>query len=66
MTRDEWNKMKNHKHKLTHVTAEATEILEKMTPEEEQKAGRKELQESGLWVPEISIKEIIESNRKHT
>lgn len=54
---------KDHKHKLTHVTKEATEILEKMTPEEEQKV-RKELQESGLSVPEVQIKEIIELNKE--
>src|SRR5919109_3661016 len=64
MTRDEWNKMKNHKHKLTHVTKEAIEILEKMTPKQEQMV-RKELQESGTDVSQISIKELIESNKEH-
>jgi len=63
MTKDEWNKMKNHKHKLTHVTKEAAEIMEKMTAEDDERV-KKQLQESPLLVPEVPKQELIDTMRR--
>ena len=58
LSRDEWSKLKTHKHKLSHVRENAIEIIEKASNEEEIET-RKELQEEGTPIPNINKEEII-------
>ncbi len=63
MTKEEWSKMKTHKHKLTHVKEEAAEIMEKATKNKEEETV-KELEESGFPVPQVNKQKLIEITRR--
>jgi len=63
MTREGWEKLKNHKHKLTHVKDFAIRVMEDATTEEEEKT-KEELRKSGMIVPDISGKDLAKLVKK--
>lgn len=64
MTRDDWNKMKTHKHKLVHTKEEAAKIMEGSSKEEDGDTW-KELKENGFPLPdEFNKEKLIEITRR--
>lgn len=63
MTREGWEKLKNHKHKLTHVKDFSINVMESATAEEEEKT-KEELRKSGIIVPDISGKDLTKIVKK--
>jgi len=53
MTSDDWNSLRSHKHKLTHVYEDAIRVLQEAGEKEEAEAMKK-LEESGMRVPPVS------------
>lgn len=58
MTKDDWNKMKTHKHKLVHTKEEAVKIMEGSSKEDDEKTF-KELKNGGFPLPTNFDKERI-------
>lgn len=63
VTKENWEKLKEHKHKLTHVKNFAIEKIESSTEEEEQKA-KEELRKGGIDMGEITGKEVAAHTKK--
>lgn len=63
LTEDIWNDMKNHKHKLTHVTTEALEELKKGRQEDLEKA-KEELAKTGIKIDDIDVTKLISNLQK--
>lgn len=64
MTKDDWNKMKTHKHKLVHTKEEAAKIMEESSKEEDEDT-LKELKENGFSLPDgIDKEKLIEVTRR--
>lgn len=59
MNKEDWNKLKNHKHKLIHAKEEAAQIMEKSDKKDDERA-IKELEEGGFKIPDIAKEKIIE------
>jgi len=58
MTSDDWNSLRSHKHKLTHVYEDAIRVLQEAGEKEEAEAMKK-LEESGMRVPPVSKEKLI-------
>src|SRR2546421_11298509 len=63
MSKEDWNKMKSHKHKLIHAKKEAAQIMEKSDKKDDEKA-IKELEEYGFEIPDIAKEKIIEITKQ--
>lgn len=63
ITKEEWEKLKTHKHKLVHAKESAVEILSKSTEEEDSKT-LEELKKAGLPVSDINKERLIENVKK--
>ena len=61
ISKDEWEKLKTHKHKLVHAKESAAEILSKST-EEEDKKNVEELKKAGFPVPDIAKEKLIKNS----
>jgi len=63
VSREGWEKLKNHKHKLTHVKDFSIQTMEKASAEEEEKT-KEELRKSGMNVPDIDGKDLVKIVKK--
>ena len=58
ISEEEWEKLKTHKHKLTHAKEEAIKIISSASEEENEKS-KQELKKSGFNVPEIDTSKMV-------